>query len=537
MRKTCVYLLFILLPIGLFGQTEPAPLTLETPYNTIRVHLDYLQSDNYLPNIAAQTLSGEIDSLRKERLAIQLKQVLDGKGLYVRFSQLPQDSNYMDSTSLQNVYVLFPKELPEVYVEQIGGKWYYSPETVEAIPQLHKKVYPFGMDILLNQLPKLGQSKILGLAIWQYFGLLLLLLLGILMHIILSRILNPIVARISRSKLYPSLIEKGLIWQITRLISVLVVIRFVYFFLPALQLPIASAEFAFGVIKIVTIILGVLILLRALDIVMAYAQSFTKKTESKMDEQLMPILKRTVQAVIFAGGIIQGLRIFQVDITTLIAGISIGGLAIALAAQDTIKNLFGSLTIFTDKPFQIGDWINFGDVDGTVEEVGFRSTRIRTFAKSLVYVPNGKLSDMVINNYGLRSYRRFKATVSITYDTPAFLIDKYVEGLRAILSSHSAVTKDNMEIHLNAMSANSLDILVYTFFDVPTWTDELKARHDIFLSMINLANELGVRFAFPSSSIYVEEFPGKGRLASYDMDPESINKKLEEFKNKLNDGG
>ena len=533
MKKTCVYFLLVIFPICLFGQTDPVPLTQETPYNTIRAHLDYLQQDNYFPEVAAQTLYGTQDSVKKERLAIQLKQVLDGKGLYVRFSRLPRDSNYKDSTSSQSVYVLFPSELPEVYVEQIDGKWYYSPETIEAIPGLHKKVYPFGMDILLNKLPKLGQSKVLGLAVWQYVGLLLIMLLGILMHVILSRILNPIVGRISRSKIYPSLIDTGLIWRIARLISVLVVIRFFNFFLPALQLPVASASFAFSVIKIVTIIFVVLILLRILDIIMAYAKRFTKRTESKMDEQLMPILTRSIQAVIFAAGIIQALRIFEVDITTLIAGISIGGLAIALAAQDTIKNLFGSLTIFMDKPFQIGDWINFNDVDGTVEEVGFRSTRIRTFAKSLVYVPNGKLADMVINNYGLRSFRRFKTTISLTYDTPAILIEKYVEGLRAILSSHPAVTKDNMEIHLNAMSASSLDILIYTFFDVPTWTDELKSRHEIFLLAINLANDLGVRFAFPSSSIYVEEIPGQGRLASYDTNAEAIDKKLEAFKGKL----
>lgn len=532
MKRTCVYLLLVLFPFLLIGQTEPVPLTLETPYNTIRAHLDYLQQDNYFPGIAAQTLSGQQDSLKKERLAIQLKQVLDGKGLFVRFSRLPQDSNYVDSISQQSVFVIFPNELPEVYVEQIDGKWYYSTETVEAIPRLHKKVYPFGMDILLNQLPKLGQRKVLGLAMWQYVGLLMMMLLGILMHIILSRILNPIVARASHSRLYPSLIGTGLIWRIARLISVLVVIRFFNFFLPALQLPVASASFAFSVIKIVTIILVVLILLRILDIVMAYAQRFTKRTESKMDEQLMPILKRSIQAVVFAGGIIQALRIFEVDITTLIAGISIGGLAIALAAQDTLKNLFGSLTIFMDKPFQIGDWINFNDVDGTVEEVGFRSTRIRTFAKSLVYVPNGKLADMVINNYGLRSYRRFKTTISITYDTPSILIEKYIEGLRELVAGHSSVTKDNMEIHLNDMSASSLDILIYTFFDVPTWTEELKARHEIFLATINLANDLGVRFAFPSSSIYVEEIPGQGRLASYDTDPESINKKLEAFRGK-----
>lgn len=532
MKKPSNYILILcfFFPIALFGQGQEVPLTLETPHSTINAHLHYLQSETYRPKLAARTLYNIQDSLKRVRLAIQLKQVLDGMGLYVRLKQLPKDSNYVDSLSLQSVYVLFPNELPEVYVEKIDGKWYYASETVAAIPALHKKVYPFGMDKLLNLLPKMGQSKILGLAIWQYLGLLMILLIGILAHFILSQVLNPIVARTSRSKLYPSLIDTELIRRITSLISVLVIVRLFNIFLPALQLPAASASFAFSVIKVLTIVLVILILYRVLDIILAYAEKFTKRTTSKLDEQLLPIVKRTAQAVIFAGGFIQALRIFEVDITTLIAGISIGGLAIALAAQDTIKNLFGSLTIFMDKPFQIGDWINFNDVDGTVEEVGVRSTRIRTFAKSLVYIPNGKLADMVINNYGLRSYRRFKTTISITYDTPAILIEKYVEGLRAIVGNHPAITKDNIEIHLNEMSANSLDIMVYSFFDVPTWTEELKARHEIFMSGIALANTLGVRFAFPSSSVYIEEFPGKGKLASYDTDLASVEKKLEDFK-------
>lgn len=536
MKKIIAYFLVIFFPLCLWSQQSSPRANLATPYHTIKTHLDYLQPENYRPQVAAQTLYGVEDSLRRERLAIQLKQILDGLGLFVRYNKLPQDTNFVDSSSLQPAYVLFPNELPAVYVEKIDGRWYYSPETVEAIPELHKDVYPFGTDLLLNLLPKLGQNRILGLATWQYLGLLMILLLGILIHFILSRILNPIVGRISKSKIYPSLIDPSLIWRIARLISVLLVIRLFNFFLPALQLPIASASFAFAVIKIVTIMLVILILFRVVDIIMAYAKRFTKQTESKLDEQLMPILKRSAQAVLLAGGIIQALRIFEVDITTLIAGISIGGLALALAAQDTLKNLFGSLTIFMDKPFQIGDWINFSGVDGTVEEVGFRSTRVRTFAQSLVYVPNGKLADMIINNYGLRTYRRFSTKVSITYNTPALLIEKYVEGLRTIVLNHSVTRKDAFEIHLNEMNTSSLDILVYVFFDVPTWTEELAARQELLLSAIRLANTLGIRFAFPTSSVYVEEFPGQSKANGYDTDPGSVEKKLEAFRKKLEGG-
>ena len=201
-----------------------------------------------------------------------------------------------------------------------------------------------------------------------------------------------------------------------------------------------------------------------------------------MDEQLVPIMTRTLQAVIIVIAMLSALQLLDVNVTALIAGISIGGLAIALAAQDTVKNLFGSFTIFLDKPFQIGDWVNFNGVDGTVEEVGFRSTRVRTFANSLVSVPNGKLADMIINNYGLRVYRRYSTTITITYGTKPELIEQFVEGLRQIVALHPDTRKDAFYVHLNGMSSSSLDILFYIFFDVPDWNAELKAKEEILLA-------------------------------------------------------
>jgi MscS family membrane protein len=211
--------------------------------------------------------------------------------------------------------------------------------------------------------------------------------------------------------------------KMARLVSLLILLRFFRIMLPPLQLPIESSQFAIIVIKLLTILFVVMLIMNLLAVFITYGERYTQRTESKLDEQLVPIIKRTLQAVIIGVGIIQGLRVMQIDVTALIAGISIGGLALALAAQDMLKNLFGSLTIFLDRPFQIGDWINFSGVDGTVEEVGFRSTRVRTFANSMVYVPNGKLADMIINNYGLRNYRRFKTTIALTYDTPPLLIE------------------------------------------------------------------------------------------------------------------
>ncbi|MCB9264439.1 MAG: mechanosensitive ion channel family protein [Lewinellaceae bacterium] len=531
LARNILLLLFIGLPLLLSGQDEEVPVTLETPYNTVLAHLYYLQPDTYRPELAARTIYGVQDSARAVRLAIQLKQVLDGRGLKVIMNRLPQDPDYKeDSIAARNVYTLFPHELPEVYLERYGGKWYYSEETVELIPELHKDVYPFGADLLLNLLPKFGQREVLGMALWQYIGLLAILIMAVLVHLALSRLLNPLVQRFTRNRSQQLAVSPQLVSRIARAASIYIVLRLIKAFLPILQLPIESASFAIMVIRISSVVLVVYILLRILDVFMFYADRFTQRTESKMDEQLLPVMRRIIQFLFLAGGVIQILRVLQVDITTLIAGISIGGLALALAAQDTLKNFFGSMMIFLDKPFQIGDWINFSGVDGTVEEVGFRSTRVRTFANSLVYVPNGKLADMVVNNYGLRAYRRFNTKISITYDTPTALIDKFVEGLRQIVATHPQTRKDYYEIHLNEMSSSSLDILFYIFFEAPSWPEELKARHEVLLGILDLAHNLGVRFAFPTQTMHIEEFPGTtATTPHYKTEAAAMDKRLEEF--------
>ena len=167
LARKILLLLFIGLRLLLSGQDEEVPVTLETPYNTVLAHLYYLQPDTYRPELAARTIYGVQDSARAVRLAIQLKQVLDGKGLMVMLNKLPLNSNYQeDSTANRNVYTLFPRELPQVYLEKTGGRWYYSEETVQLIPELHKDVYPFGADLLLNLLPQFGQQEVLGMAVW-----------------------------------------------------------------------------------------------------------------------------------------------------------------------------------------------------------------------------------------------------------------------------------------------------------------------------------------------------------------------------------
>jgi MscS family membrane protein len=194
----------------------------------------------------------------------------------------------------------------------------------------------------------------------------------------------------------------------------------------------------------------------------------------------------------------------DVDVGSLLAGASLGGLAFTLAARDTVANLFGSVSIFTDKPFQIGDWVVVSGYEGIVEEVGMRSTRIRTFYNSLVTMPNHIIANTTVDNYGARQYKRCFATLGVTYDTSPEQLQGMCEGIRAILAANPRVRKDFYEVHFSGFGSHALEIMVYFFFETDSWSDELHQRHNVFMEIVRLAKDLNVSFAFPTQSLHVE---------------------------------
>jgi len=494
-RRNLILILCFFISYAINGQEPPT----YSPYTCIYNHLFYLQDDSYQPHLSANSFSESIDSLERRKLAIQLKQIFDGRGLFIRLERLPTEATFYDSLLNEASFSPFPKVLPEVYVVKNQNGWYYSDETAVMIDQLHSSIYPFGSEHLVNLLPNKGSYKILGLYVWQYLGFGILILGAIIIFFLLKLLFGFLLRK--RNKNLKT-------WnQVKTLSSLWIMLKILGKFLPVLLLPVKVMENLSVLLNLITSLLLLFVFLKIAKIILSYLDEFTKSTESKMDEQLLPLLRRSVQFVIIALWALHFLTLLGINVTALVAGISIGGLAIALAAQDTLKNLFGSITIFLDKPFQIGDAIVAGDVEGTVEEVGFRSTRVRSFTNSLIYVPNSKLSDTTINNNGLRQFRRYKTTIGITYDTPPSKIEEFVKGLRHLVDNHPKTRKDAYEIHLNDLGASAIEILFYIFFAVDNWTEELESKHSLLMSILNLAEELGVSFAFPSTSVYLEGSP------------------------------
>lgn len=503
-------------------------INLSTPYYTVYTHLKYLQDDSYVPSVAAKTLqaSGYTDEEREE-LGIMLKQIFDGKGYFIYLDEIPNTPNYRDSVTGKQRFIV-DQRLPQIYVEKVGDKWQYSARTVSLIPELHKEVYPWFVNKLLEILPQTGE-KYFGFFLWQILGILVLILLSFLFHKILTWIFERIIIRMIIQLGQPKIASK-FIRPVARPFSLLIIVIFLSAMIPGLQLPITTNRYIVLTLQALIPFFCTVVLYKLVDLIAAYLEKLAGKTASTLDDQVVPLLRRALKVFVVITGFLFILENLNFDITALLAGISIGGLAFALAAQDTLKNLFGSFMIFIDRPFQIGDWIISDKIDGSVEEVGFRSTRIRTFHNSLISVPNGKLADHTIDNMGLRQYRRFKTNIAVTYDTPPSLIAIFVEGLEKIVKEHQATRKDYYNIYLNDMGASSLNILFYIFFDVATWPEELKARQEVILKIMMLAEELGVNFAFPTQTLHMENFPGQPSLSpDYEKDERTLREKMNGF--------
>jgi small-conductance mechanosensitive channel len=225
--------------------------------------------------------------------------------------------------------------------------------------------------------------------------------------------------------------------------------------------------------------------------------------------QLIRLASRLVALVVIPGILVYAAQRIGLPAYSVITGLGVGGLAVALAARETLANLFGSLMIMFDRPFRIGDWVKLGGNEGTVEDIGFRSTRIRTFYDSLLSIPNSESISKPIDNMGRRSYRRVFTRIGIRYDTPPERIEAFLEGIKGIIQANPHTRKDYFHVVLNDFGPSSLTLMLYFFLKVKDWSAELVERQRVFLEILRLAEALGVAFAFPTQTLAIETFPGQ----------------------------
>lgn len=515
LKPTGFILLILLIGNAVFSQSQ------RTPAEAAYKHVYYLKSEHYNPKKSAEVLYGS-DAENGALLADQLKRVMDAYGLVVDTNKISNDADYIDT--LTNKQIVYPfADQKDIYLQKIGNQWYYSTHTVSKIPEMYRKVFPKGSETIAHHLRKLGKGSFMGIETWQWWGLLFLVAAVILLFYITYYPVKIISNSLTRRRLVQSEESARIIRSFARILSVLIAIHLMRGLYPMLLLPISLNSTILLVTGIARVVFLGVLLYRITEIFSLVAAKLAANTVSTLDDQLVPLVKKLVLALIIIGTFLLALGEMGVNLTALIAGLSIGGLALAFAAQDSVKNIFGSLMLLLDRSFQIGDIImvpSIDNIEGTVEDVGLRSTSIRTFDNSLITVPNGKLAEAAINNLGMRVMRRYRFNIGITYDTPPAVIESFVYGIRELMQAHPLILNETAQVHFYAFENSSLAIRCACYFDTLEFPEELNARHNLMIDIVRLADLLGVRFAFPTSTLHIEEMPGHQSLTPKFSTPE-----------------
>ncbi|WP_247747302.1 mechanosensitive ion channel family protein [Alkalihalobacillus sp. BA299] len=233
-------------------------------------------------------------------------------------------------------------------------------------------------------------------------------------------------------------------------------------------------------------------------------EKLKEKFAMEFDEILIPFFSKVLQVVIIAVILSLVAQAWGHNINNLVAGLGIGGLAVALAAQSTLGNLFGGVVIITEKPFSLGNWIKTPSVEGIVEDIGFRSTKIRTFANSVIVIPNSTLANQEIENFSSMGKRRIMFNLGLTYQTSRDQMKKCVERIEEMIRNHEAVHPETIMVRFDKFNDSSLDIFLYFFTKTTVWAEYLKVKEDINFKILEILEEEGASIAFPSRSLYVE---------------------------------
>jgi MscS family membrane protein len=344
--------------------------------------------------------------------------------------------------------------------------------------------------------------KMGSIPLWRMLAAFGLLVFGIFTrNYLLERLLKPIASLTSRTK---TDIDDKMIEYLRHPGGWLINIMAFYAAVMVLQLPAGMQAALTLILRTAGTIVIAWVIYNGIEVIATALEHFAQRTESEIDDNLVPLVRKLMRVVLVVVALIMIIQQWGYDVTSLVAGLGIGGLAFALAAQPTLSNLFGSITILTDRPFKLGDWVKTSSGEGEVEEIGLRSTKIRTMARTLITVPNAEIAAEAVENFSARPNRRITCTVGVTYSTTRAQLVELLADIRAMLAAREDIEPDTFRVHFNNFGPSSLDILVHAYALTRQWADWLVIQESVYLEIMRLVEAHGASFAFPSQSLYIE---------------------------------
>jgi MscS family membrane protein len=385
-------------------------------------------------------------------------------------------------------------------VRREGGPiWLISASTVSRVPALYEE---FGYGPLERWLPQVFfEVRVLEVLLWQWVALLAITFAAWLLSYAAAAgvvaVLRPITARTETD------VDDRLFDTTVPPLRLLIALFLFWVGSQTLGLAVPVEVFLSETVRSLVLVAITWLVMRLVNVV---ADLIERRLEARGQEAAVPLVtpgRKAVKAVIFLIAFVAVLDNFGFNVTALVAGLGVGGVAVALAAQKSIENLFGGVMLYADRPVRVGQFCRFGDKIGTVEEIGMRSTRVRTLDRTVVTVPNAEFSALQIENFARRDFIRLYTVLGLRYETTPEQLRHVLVEIRRLLYAHPMVSNDPARIRFVGFGAYSLDLEIFAYVTTSDWNEFLGVREDIFLSIMDLVDASGTGFAFPSQTLYL----------------------------------
>ena len=482
-----------------------------TPRGAVLGFVKAAQAEDYAR--AAMYLDVRPGAGQAQELAKQLKVILD-RGLRVNldFLSTRPEGTLEDSTNpnrdLVGVVTGGGKSL-EIHLDRVQrGKgpplWLFASDTLRKVPEIYDEIGPPWIEAYVPR--PLLDTRFLTFSLWQWIGTLLVIPIALLLarainSFLIIPALRPAVRYVTREQ------DDRQLSRIEWPVRLLTLVVTSYVSMSLLVLPFLARQL-WGRIAMTLAIVGTTWLaIRLNHIVAELTGRHLEHTARTASLSIVRLVQRLVTAVaILAGGLVF-LYMLGFDLTAALAGLGVGGIAIALAAQKTLENLFGGIMLTSDQPVRVGDFCRFGDQVGTVEDIGLRSTRIRTPDRTLVSVPNGHLSSISLENFGLRDKIWFHPTIQLRYETTADQLRYVLAEIRRLLYAHPKVESRSARVRFVGLGSSSLNLEIFAYIQATDYAVFLEIQEDLLLRIMDIIEQSGTSFAFPSHTVYVTKGP------------------------------
>ena len=502
-------------PVPAAVAQEAEEPTRDTPRQAMESYLTAARAGDY--ELAAQYLNlANIPAAKRKtegpKLARQLKIVLD-QTLWVDLESLsdqpggtaddglPQGRDLVGKIESERGPVSVLLVHARITPEKSG--WFVSSTTLSRVPRLYKE---FGYGPLGEILPRPLFQRFGELELWQWIGLLAVLLLAYFIGLVMASLIVRIARRlVSRTQ---TTLDDRVLKLTSGPLTATLTVGLLYFGTLFLRLSVGGQRVMGGLCKAAVVVTLTWLALRIVDLVAEVIEhKFTKSGET-MAITVVPVARRVVKVFLIIIAVMSALQNMGYNVTGLIAGLGVAGLAVALAAQKTFENFFGALSILADRPVKRGDFCRFGDKIGTIEDIGLRSTRIRTLDRTLVTVPNSEFSVLQLENFAARDRIRFFTILGLRYETSADQLRHVLIELRRLLIAHAMVHPDPARVRFVGFGAFSLDLEIFSYVLTSDWNEFLAIREDLMLHIIDIVEASGTGFAFPSQTLYLGKDDG-----------------------------